>query len=70
MMKKNFWKKFGVSLLAVTMSACLLAGCGSGNESSSPSEDTADSGQDAGSSSQASSEEVKLFYYGDTTFNA
>ncbi len=70
MMKKNFWKKFGVSLLAVTMSACLLAGCGSGNESSSPSEDTADSGQDAGSSSQASSEEEKVFYYGDTTFNA
>lgn len=70
MKNRNFWKTIGVSLLAVTMSAGLLAGCGGGNSASTG--DTADSMQDAESDSQEApaAEGEKVFYYGDTTFNA
>lgn len=62
MKRKNLWKKTGAVVLALTMSAGLLAGCGSSGE-----EDSQDTAQ-----SESSSEETgeKVFYYGDTTFNA
>lgn len=70
MKKKSIWKTICVSLLAVTMGAGLLAGCGSGT--SAPAEDAADGTQAAGNDSQetTAAEGEKVFYYGDTTFNA
>lgn len=47
------------AVLALTMSAGLLAGCGSSGE-----EDSQDRSQSESSSGE------KVFYYGDTTFNA
>lgn len=57
MRRKYFWKKTGAALLALVVLAGALTGCGgdsSGGQSKSASED----------------EEGKVFYYGDTTFNA
>ncbi len=48
MKSESLWKRIGLSLLAVTVTAGLLAGC---------SKDSAPTGE-------------KVFYYGDTTFNA
>lgn len=59
MKPKNIWKKAWGAVLALTMSAGLLAGCGSSGE-----EDSQDRSQSESSSGK------KVFYYGDTTFNA
>ena len=59
MKPKNIWKKAWGAVLALTMSAGLLAGCGSSGE-----EDSQDRSQSESSSGE------KVFYYGDTTFNA
>ena len=59
MKPKNIWKKAWGAVLALTMSAGLLAGCGSSGE-----EDSQDRLQSESSSGE------KVFYYGDTTFNA
>ena len=59
MKPKNIWKKAWGAVLALTMSAVLLAGCGSSGE-----EDSQDRLQSESSSGE------KVFYYGDTTFNA
>lgn len=69
MKRKGLWKKTGAILLTLTMTAGLLAGCGSSGSSAS---DSPESEQEAGENSQAasSSEGEKVFYYGDTTFNA
>ncbi len=60
MKRKNLRKKIGVSLLALTMTAGLLAGCKDKDSASAP--------EDAGGIQTAEGE--KVFYYGDTTFNA
>src|SRR5699024_6593563 len=59
MKPKNIWKKAWGAVLALTMSAGLLAGCGASGE-----EDSQDRLQSESSSGE------KVFYYGDTTFNA
>lgn len=63
MRREKLWKRAGAFLLAASMSAGLLAGCGS--------TDTGNSGaktDNAQTEESASGE--KVFYYGDTTFNA
>ena len=63
MRREKLWKRAGAFLLAASMSAGLLAGCGS--------TDTGNSGtktDNAQTEDGASGE--KVFYYGDTTFNA
>ncbi len=69
MKKKGLRKKLGVSLLAVTMAAGLLAGCG-GNAGAAPADDAAGGTQEASGGSAPAAEGEKVFYYGDTTFNA
>lgn len=65
MRRKNLWKKAGAAFLAVAMTVGMLAGCGSsGSESLSP-----DGTENITEDSEVSGGE-KVFYFGDTTFNA
>ena len=57
MIKREFWKRAGAILLAVSLSAGLLSGCGSSAAK-----------KDGGGTENA--ETGKVFRYGDTTFNA
>ena len=54
MKQKNLWKKIGTWLLFMIMNISLLTACGS-------KEDASDTTTEDGE---------KVFYYGDTTFNA
>ena len=63
MKRRKVWKKIGVSLLALTMTAGLLAGCKDKDSASAP--DDAGGTQTAEDAS-ASAEWEKVFYYGDT----
>lgn len=66
MMKKRlFAMKTSAALLTFCMFAGILSGCGTDNKEVTTSSNT----ETAGSDSTASGEE-KVFYYGDTTFNA
>ena len=58
MREKKIWQRTGAVLLALSVSVGLLAGCGSSETK----------GRGEGSPSEESGE--KVFYYGDTTFNA
>lgn len=58
MKRKDLWKKPGAVLLAVIMAAGILAGCGNNGSAGKPEESTAESAGE------------KVFYFGDTTFNA
>lgn len=70
MKKKNLWKKTGAVLLAMTVTAGLLTGCGGKSSSSDPSTSTEKKEQTNDSNISDASEGEKVFYYGDTTFNA
>ncbi len=75
-MRGNLWRQTGAALLAVALSAALLAGCGSSGpqqpaaegEGQEPPAEGADTG--AFDKAGTASEGEKVFYYGDTTFNA
>ncbi len=71
MKRKTLWNRRGVVLLTATLAVGfrLLAGCGSGSSSSESPKNTASAAEDSGSAS-SESEGEKIFYYGDTTFNA
>ncbi|MDD3219064.1 MAG: ABC transporter substrate-binding protein [Lachnospiraceae bacterium] len=56
-MKNKWMKKTGLLLLALVMTSGLLMGCGSSSEKSTATDSSAANGE-------------KVFYYGDTTFNA
>lgn len=63
MRREKLWKRAGAFLLAASMSAGLLAGCGAS--------DTENSGTETESAqTEESASGEKVFYYGDTTFNA
>lgn len=68
MKRKSLLKKAGAIFLAASMAAGTLAGCGS-SESPSRASDAEESAGEESESSGASGEE-KVFYFGDTTFNA
>lgn len=57
MKRKKIWRKAGAVFLAASMLAGMLAGCGS----SEPPSQTSDASEESGE---------KVFYFGDTTFNA
>ena len=65
MKKRLFTMKTSAALLSVCMVAGILSGCGTDNKEVKTSSNI----ETAGSDSTASGEE-KVFYYGDTTFNA
>lgn len=67
MRRRDLWKRIGVMLLAVTLSVGLLAGC-DGSSSESESGSTPGTSQEGSGGETAAGE--KVFYYGDTTFNA
>ena len=62
MRKKSLWKRPAAVLLSLAVTAGMLTGCGAGSSSIEGGGDT------AGASEEKSGE--KVFYYGDTTFNA
>ncbi len=70
MERKCLWKKTGVILLTLTMTAGLLTGCGGKSSSSDPSASTEKKEQANDNDASSASEGEKVFYYGDTTFNA
>ncbi len=62
MRRKSLWKRPAAVLLSLAVTAGMLTGCGAGSPSNEGVGDT------AGASEEKSGE--KVFYYGDTTFNA
>lgn len=68
MKRKKFLKKTGAVLLAMTVTAALLAGCGKGSSDMQSGSAPKASQEDADGAEAAAGD--KVFYYGDTTFNA
>lgn len=72
MRRKCLWKKTAAVLLSLTMAAGLLTGCGGGASSGEGGTGTSGASPEksgAGDGAEPVSGE-KVFYYGDTTFNA
>ena len=65
MYKRNLLKKTSVVLLSLCMTAVLLTGCGGSGESSGTAGTETESEKEAETTAAE-----KVFYYGDTTFNA
>lgn len=62
MKRKSLLKKAGAIFLAASMSAAMLTGCGSSEQSSDVQGESSEASETSGGE--------KVFYYGDTTFNA
>lgn len=80
-MGRTWLKKTGAAILSAAMAASLVAGCGSSQNTAAPtasgtletsgtSGTSGESAASAGTASTESTEGEKVFYYGDTTFNA
>lgn len=68
-MKRNsLLRKAGAALLAVSMSAAMLAGCGSSEGESNTAANTSEASENSEAAETTGGE--KVFYFGDTTFNA
>jgi len=69
MKRKSVWKKLGVGFFAIVMAAGLISGCGPSNGDGQGNAQQSETQQNTAQSSEQSTGE-KVFYYGDTTFNA
>lgn len=69
MRREHLWKKTGAVVLALTISVGLLTGCGSSSSYGKKSGGTGDRAEESQEEGSTASE-GKVFYYGDTTFNA
>lgn len=71
MCKRNLLKKTSVVLLSLCMTAGLLTGCGgSGKSSAEAGTETESEKTSAATGEKETTAAEKVFYYGDTTFNA
>lgn len=74
MRRKRLWRKTAAVLLSLTVAAGLLTGCGGSSSGGSGDAQTSQGESGAGNSGADSGGETssgeKVFYFGDTTFNA